>query len=193
MSAYKYIGEAWRKPNEGLVRELRSKRLVSWRRSAAIVTVENPTRLDQARSLGYKAKQGVIVTRIRIMRGPMNVERPHSGRRPKRMGVYGITSRKSTRWVAEERVARKFPNMEVLGSYWVGSDGKYSWYEVILVDPSSPSVLSDKNLSWLASPAQRGRVFKGLSPAGRKARGLFRSGKGAEKVGKGRSVNYKKE
>ena len=190
MSAYKYIGEAWKKPNEGLVRSMRTERLVKWRRGPAVTTLENPTRLDRARMLGYKAKQGVVVARIRIVRGPMNVERPHSGRRPKRMGVHGITSRMSTRRIAEERVAKKFPNLNVIGSYWVYSDGKYAWYEVIMVDTAHPSVINDKNLSWAASPAQRGRVYKGLTAAGKKGRGLYNRGKGAEKVGKGRSVNY---
>uniref|UniRef100_A0A7C3IKS8 Large ribosomal subunit protein eL15 n=1 Tax=Candidatus Methanomethylicus mesodigestus TaxID=1867258 RepID=A0A7C3IKS8_9CREN len=191
MSAYKYIGEAWKKPREGIVRSMRTERFVKWRRGPAINEVEVPTRLDRARILGYKAKQGIIVARIRIIRGPMNVERPNSGRRPKRMGVLGITSRKGTRAVAEERVARKYPNMNVIGSYWVGSDGRYSWYEVILVDPAHPSITSDKDLSWVSSPAQRNRVFKGLTAAGKRGRGLYRSGKGTEKLGKGRSVNFK--
>jgi large subunit ribosomal protein L15e len=184
MSAYKYLAEAWRRPDEGVVRAMRTTRLVKWRKGPSVVRVEHPTRLDKARSLGYKAKQGVTVARIRIIRGPMNVSRPSSGRRPKRMGVYGITSSKSTRWIAEERVAKRYPNMNVLGSYWVGSDGRYAWFEVVLVDPSHPSVLADRDLSWMANPAQRGRVYKGLTPAGRKSRGLYHNkGRGSEKAG----------
>ena len=184
MSMYTYLAEAWKKPDEGIVRALRTTRLVQWRRGPSVVKLDHPTRINRARSLGYKAKQGVIAARIRIHRGPMNVERPRSGRRPKRMGVHGITSSKSNRWIAEERVARKFPNMNVLGSYWVGSDGRYSWFEIILIDPSHPSVLSDRDLSWMANPSQRSRVFKGLTPAGRKSRGLHSNkGKGSEKAG----------
>ena len=33
---------------------------------------------------------------------------------------------------------RKYPNMEVLNSYWVGQDGKQKYYEVILVDGHHP-------------------------------------------------------
>lgn len=183
MSAYKYLAEAWRRPDDGIVRAMRTTRLVKWRKGPSVVRVEHPTRVDKARSLGYKAKQGVTVARIRINRGPMNVARPRSGRRPKRMGVHGLTSSKSNRWIAEERVARKFPNMNLLGSYWVASDGRYSWFEVVLVDPSHPAVLSDRDLSWMANPAQRNRVFKGLTPAGRRSRGLYTSGKGSEKAG----------
>jgi large subunit ribosomal protein L15e len=184
MSVYKYLAEAWRRPDEGIVRAMRTTRLVKWRKGPSVVRVEHPTRLDKARSLGYKAKQGVTVARIRIIRGPMNVSRPSSGRRPKRMGVYGITSSKSTRWIAEERVAKRYPNMNVLGSYWVGSDGRYAWFEVVLVDPNHPSVLADRDLSWMANPAQRGRVYKGLTPAGRRSRGLYHNkGRGSEKSG----------
>lgn len=182
MSAYKYLAEAWKRPDEGVVRMMRNVRLVQWRRGPSIVRSERPTRLNKARALGYKAKQGVIVTRVRIVRGPMNISRPNSGRRPKRMGIYGLTSRKSNRWIAEERVARKFPNMNVLGSYWVASDGKYAWFEVILVDPAHPGVQSDRDLSWITSPSQRSRVFRGLTPAGRRGRGLYNKGKGAEKL-----------
>ncbi|MCQ8891770.1 MAG: 50S ribosomal protein L15e [Candidatus Methanosuratincola sp.] len=172
MSAYKYIRDAWRSPGEGLVKSLRTERLIKWRREPAVCPLEHPTRLNKARSLGYKAKPGIVVARVRVIRGPMNVQRPRSGRRPKRMGIYGLTVNKSVRWIAEERAAKKFPNMNVLGSYWVGSDGRYAWYEVILVDPSNPSIQSDKDLCWITHPAQRGRVYRGLTAAGKRARGL---------------------
>ncbi|MCX8169996.1 MAG: ribosomal protein L15e, partial [Candidatus Methanomethyliaceae archaeon] len=77
---------------------------------------------------------------------------------------------------AEERAARKYPNMNVLASYWVASDGRFSWYEVILVDPNHPSIKSDKDLAWITNPSQRSRVFRGLTPAGRKSRGLYVKG-----------------
>jgi large subunit ribosomal protein L15e len=72
--------------------------------------------------------------------------------------------------------------MEVLNSYWVGSDGRHQYFEVILVDPHHPSVLADPSLSWIADPANRGRAFRGLTSAGKKGRGLRARGKGAEKV-----------
>ena len=70
--------------------------------------------------------------------------------------------------------------MEVLNSYFLAKDGTYSWYEVILVDREHPAVKADKQLSGIAK--QRGRVFRGLTSAGRKMRGLRWKGKGAEKV-----------
>jgi large subunit ribosomal protein L15e len=52
--------------------------------------------------------------------------------------------------MAEERVARKYPNLEVLNSYWVWQDGRHKWFEVILVDPNHPAIKSDKDVGWIA-------------------------------------------
>ncbi|MFQ6060450.1 MAG: 50S ribosomal protein L15e, partial [Thermoplasmata archaeon] len=78
--------------------------------------------------------------------------------------------------------ARRYPNMEVLASYWVGEDGRNKYYEVILVDPHHPSIINDPKINWICEPAHKGRVYRGLTPAGKKGRGLRRKGKGAEKV-----------
>ncbi len=134
---------------EGAHGQLMRQRLIRWRRGPSIVRVDRPTRLDRARRLGYKAKQGIVVVRVRLLRGPMNRRRPRSGRRPKRMGVYGITAWKSLRLIAEERAARKHPNLEVLGSYWVADDGMYRYFEVVMVDPNHPSIANDPDFAWL--------------------------------------------
>ena len=89
---------------------------------------------------------------------------------------------KNYQWIAEERANRKFPNLEVLNSYYVGEDGKYYWYEVILVDPQAPEIKADKELNWICSGKHRGRVFRGLTSAAKKSRGLRKKGKGAEKI-----------
>ncbi|KKT75754.1 MAG: 50S ribosomal protein L15e, partial [Candidatus Peregrinibacteria bacterium GW2011_GWA2_44_7] len=39
------------------------------RKEPVTLVLEHPTRLDRARSLGYKAKQGCIVARQRVGRG----------------------------------------------------------------------------------------------------------------------------
>ena len=59
-----------------------------------------------------------------------------------------------------------------MGSYYVGEDGKHKWFEVVLVDPHNPSVLSDKERKWIANPSQKGRVFRGLTAARKRSRGL---------------------
>jgi len=156
-------------------------RLLHWRKEGSIVRVEKPLRLDRARALGYKAKQGYVIVRARVRKGGMRKERPRGGRKPSKMGVNKITPAKSIQRIAEERVAKKYPNLEVLNSYWVGEDGKYHYYEVILVDPSHPVIKSDPKINWICSRKHKGRVFRGLTSAGKKGRGLRNKGKGAEK------------
>ena len=98
------------------------------------------------------------------------------------MGFKKLTPRKNLQVIAEERAARKFPNLEVLNSYYVAQDGRYKFYEVILVDPHHPVIKNDPHINWIGNPANRGRVFRGLTSAGKKMRGLRNKGKGAEKV-----------
>jgi large subunit ribosomal protein L15e len=179
---YNYIAQAWNRPEESYVEELLKKRLVEWRRGLSVVRLEYPTRLDRARALGYKAKQGVIVVRSRVRRGGRRKARVNAARKPSKMGVKKYTPKKSLQWIAEERAQRKYPNMEVLNSYWVGEDGRYKYYEVILVDPSHPAIKKDKDLGWIAEKQHRGRVFRGLTSAGKHSRGLRNKGKGAEKI-----------
>lgn len=174
-SMYYYIAQTWRKPYEGPLAEVMRERLIQWRKGPAVARVEKPTRLDRARALGYEAKPGFVIARVRVRKGGLNRPRPNSGRRPKRMGVYGYASEKSSQLVAEERANRKFPNLEVLGSYYVGEDGMYKYFEVVLVDPRHPAVLSDSDINWISHPSQRGRVFRGKTMAGRRMRGLLGS------------------
>jgi len=180
--AYKYIAEAWKKPEKSFVDELMRQRLIEWRKQPTVVRVEKPTRLDRARKLGYKAKQGFVIVRVRVRRGGLRKQRPKSGRRPKRMGVSKYKHAKSLRLIAEERAARKFPNMEVLNSYWVGEDGRFKWFEVIMVDRAHPAIKSDKDINWICQKQHRGRAFRGLTSAGKKVRGLRKKGRGAEKA-----------
>lgn len=164
------------------LRKLMHMRMRDWRRGPAIVRVERPTRLDRARALGYKAKQGVVVVRARVRKGGRRKMRPWRGRRPKRMGVRKLVPKKSIQLIAEERAARKFPNLEVLNSYPLGSNGTHEYFEVIMLDPNHPAILSDPQFGWVAGEAHRGRVHRGLTRAGRKARGLLHKGKGTKKA-----------
>ena len=157
MGFYQNIGELWKRPKESLG-ELWKERLIKWRREGAVVRIERPTRLDRARSLGYRAKKG---------------------RRSKRQTTRKIV-RKSYQWIAEERANKRYKNCEVLNSYYVGEDGIYKWFEVILIDRDHPQIMNDKGLMNLAR--QRGRAYRGLTSAGRHSRGLRNKGKGAEKV-----------
>ncbi|MCS7118540.1 MAG: 50S ribosomal protein L15e [Archaeoglobaceae archaeon] len=174
---YAYIAETWK---SDAIDVLMWERLQKWRRDPAIVRIERPTRLNRARALGYKAKKGIIVVRVRVRRGGRRATRPSRGRKTKNQMVSRLTPKKGLQWIAEERANRKYPNMEVIGSYWVSEDGKYKWFEVLLVDRNCPDINADKNLNWIKR--QKGRVYRGLTPAGRKARGLRRKGFGSEKI-----------
>jgi large subunit ribosomal protein L15e len=168
-SMYHYMREAWKKPDTQSLRD----RMIAWRASEAITVVDKPLRLDRARSLGYKAKKGFIVARVRLMRG---------GRTRKRTGVKGRKTRKQTirktlkmsyRWVAEMRASKYFNNLEVLNSYWIGKDGKHYFFEVILVDPNQPEIKSDPTMKWIYSGNHHGRAERGLTSAGKQSRGLI--------------------
>ncbi len=78
-----YLREAWKKPDKQTLHD----RMIVWRKSLAIVKVEKPLRIDRARALGYKAKRGFIILRVRIGRG---------GRKRSRAGVKGRKTRKQT-------------------------------------------------------------------------------------------------
>ncbi len=147
---YRHLREAWKRPDDSYVGEVMKSRAILWRRQPTIVRADKPTRLDRARSLGYKAKKGFVVVRTRVRRGGRRKIRPVLGRRQKRMGVKKFTPAKSKRLIAEERAARKYPNLEVLNSYWVWQDGQYKWFEIVMVDPSHPAIRSDKDVGWVA-------------------------------------------
>jgi len=86
---YSHIAETWKTMLKTRSPEIKNKAYV-WRREPTIHKIEHPSRIDRARALGYKAKQGVIVVRSRVGRGGMRKQRPVSGRRPKHLGVVHI-------------------------------------------------------------------------------------------------------
>jgi large subunit ribosomal protein L15e len=165
MGLVKYLREAWKKPDVKLSRE----RMIGWRKDGAITRVEKPLRIDRARSVGYKAKKGVVVVRVKIKRGGHHKSRPNKARRTKRLHNRKNLSM-NYKEIAETRVARKYVNMEVLGSYWIGKDGMNYFYEVVLVDKSEPGILVDKQLGEFVK-APKKRALRGLTSAGKKARG----------------------
>lgn len=181
-SMYSYVREAWQNPAKSPVKALLWERLQVWRKEPAVLRIRRPTRIDRARTLGYKAKQGIAVARVKVRRGGRRASRYVRARRSKRMGVNRLTMGKSIQRIAEERASRRFPNMEVLNSYWVGEDGKQKWYEVILIDPHHPSVKNDPHLAWVTNPTHRGRAERGKTSAGMKGRGMRHRGRGTEKT-----------
>ena len=125
--------------------ELRQKAVI-WRNQNAVTRVEKPSRIARARRLGYKAKQGIIVIRMRVGTGGMRKQRPRGGRRPKHLGVTKIKADVSMKQVSERRVLERYPNMKLLGSYFLYKDGMHYWFEIILADPSHPRIAKDKEM-----------------------------------------------
>ena len=164
---YKFIREAWKKPDVKPLRE----RMIEWRKSNAIEKVDKPLRLDRARALGYRAKKGFLVVRVRVKRGGHKRTRPHKGRQIKK-----LTIRKNLdlnyKNICERRAQAKYKNMEVLNSYWIGKDGMNYFYEVILVDPDRQEIKQDKKISWISNKKNKNRVLRGLTSSGKKSRGL---------------------
>ncbi len=173
---YHFIKQAWKKPDKTILRE----RMIEWRNSPNFARVEKPLRLDKARALGYKAKNGFVVVRAKLVRGGHKRPRPVRKRRSKRMHTRKNLTM-NYKWIAEQRVARKYPNLEVLNSYLIGKDGVHYFFEVICVDPEVPEIKSDKNLAWITSGKNRGRVMRGLTSSGKKARGLRNASPMAER------------
>ncbi|MAG18128.1 MAG: 50S ribosomal protein L15e [Candidatus Diapherotrites archaeon] len=158
----------------------RKKVLAQRQKKASVVRIDKPSNLPKARALGYKAKEGYIIALTRIRKGSGMHVRPKRGRRPKRMGVKKLTRRISRQVMAEQRAGRKYPNCEVMNSYWIGIDGKHTYYEVILVDVASTAVRSDKERNRIVFNKHTKRAERGLTSAGKKSRGLVK-GKGHEK------------
>ncbi|MEM4260042.1 MAG: 50S ribosomal protein L15e [Candidatus Woesearchaeota archaeon] len=188
MGIYKFIREHWTKQSKDFL-ENQKKRLIEWRNQNSTVRIEKPTRLDKARSLGYRAKQGFILIRQRVSRGGRQRPDIKGGRRQK-TSRQKLVLAKNYQQIAEERAARNYKNCEVLNSYMVGKDGLNYWFEIILVDRNNPSIIKDKRINWIIN--KRGRTYRGITSAGRKSRGLRGKGKGFEKARPSARANKRK-
>ncbi|HEV2118763.1 MAG TPA: 50S ribosomal protein L15e [Candidatus Bathyarchaeia archaeon] len=138
--SYSHLADQWREKTPELKEWLRHS-VVSWRKEPVVKRIPYPTRLDRARRLGYKAKQGIVLVRVRVRRGGAKKPRPVSGRRQKALGVTKFTRSLSLQRIAEKRANRKYVNLSILDSYYLYSDGIHHWYEVILADKSHPALV----------------------------------------------------
>lgn len=186
MTFYTYARKQWQNPNDAMDK-IWQQRLKEWREQDRFTKIDRPTRLPKARSLGYKAKPGVIMIRSRINKGGRKRPQFRGGRKPRSAGRVKYTPQQNHMGILEERVSRKYPNLEVVGSYPVAKDGEQKWYEHVMIDPNHPAVQNDDRLGELTD--QRGRAYRGKTNAGRKSRGLEHRGKGAEKMRPSNSAN----
>jgi len=164
---YTKLREAWKKPDVDRIREL----MIEWRKGNSVVKLDKPTRLDRARALGYKAKKGFVVVRVRVPRGGRQRHRTNKGRRSKRHTIRKVL-KMNYRWVCEGRAQKKFENLEVLNSYFLAKDGIHYFYEVIMIDPQRPEISKNKDTKWITKKTNQNRVKRGLTSAGKKSRGL---------------------
>ena len=123
MGAYKYMEELGRKKQSDTARFLSRIRCWEYRQLPSIVRLTRPSRPDKARRLGYKAKQGVCVYRVRVRRGGR--KRPVSKGiiygKPVHQGVTKLKPRRNLKNQAEEKAGRKCGGLRVLNSYWINS------------------------------------------------------------------------
>lgn len=105
MGAYKYLEELWRKKQSDLMRFLLRIRCWQFRQLNAVHRAPYPTRPDKARRLGYKAKQGYVIYRVRIRRGGRKRKVPKGQQmgKPTNQGINQLKFQRSLRSVAEVR------------------------------------------------------------------------------------------
>ena len=183
MGAYKYLEELWRKKQSDAMRYLLRIRSWEYRQLPKVCRVTHPTRPDKARKLGMKAKQGYVVYRVAIRRGGRKRPNPKGivYGKPKNQGINQLKNRRNLRVIAECRVGRVCPNLRGLNSYWVNQDATYKYYEVILVDPNHSAIRNDPTINWIVNPVHKHRECRGLTAAGRHARGMTKKGHRANK------------
>jgi large subunit ribosomal protein L15e len=195
MGAYKYLEEVWRKKQSDVLRFLLRVRAWQYRQGKKVQRVGKPTRTDKAHKLGFKAKQGYVIYRSAVRRGGRKRPNPKGivFGKPKNAGINQIKFARNLRSVAEERVGRICGNLRVLNSYWVNQDATYKYFEVILVDPQHTAIRNDARINWICNPVHKHRERRGLTSAGRKHRGLRRSGHRANgSIGGSRRAAWKR-
>merc|ERR1712193_77276 len=167
MGAYKYLRELWNRKQSDVLRFVQRIRAWELRQLPSIHRATRPTRPDKARRLGYKAKQGYCIYRVKIRRGGR--KRPvHKGQvygKPRNAGINHLKARRSLRSVAEERAARKCGNLRVLNSYWVNQDATFKYFEIIMIDPSHKVIRRDPRINWICAPVMKHRELRAVTEA----------------------------
>ena len=112
---------------------------------------------DEARRLGYKAKQGYVIYRIRVRHGGYKRPFPKGATfsKPVYRGVNQLKFAGSLPSVAEERTGCPCGALRVLNSYWVGEDSTYQFFEVILIDPFHKAIGRNPDRQWITKPVRK--------------------------------------
>ncbi|KAG5679720.1 hypothetical protein PVAND_009267 [Polypedilum vanderplanki] len=154
-----------------------------------------PSRPDKARRLGYRAKQGFLIYRIRVRRGGR--KRPvHKGctyGKPKSHGVNQLKPYRNLQSVAEERVGRRLGGLRVLNSYWVAQDAAFKYYEVICIDPFHNAIRRDPKVNWICNAVHKHRELRGLTSAGKSSRGIGKGYRYSQTIGGSRRAAWRRK
>lgn len=193
MGAYKYLEEIWRKKQSDVMRFLLRVRCWEYRQTNSLVRLPRPTRPDKARRLGYKAKQGYVIYRVRVKRGGRKkpVSKGIVYGKPVHQGITQLKPTRNLKAIAEERAGRRLGGLRVLNSYWVGEDSTNKYFEVVLVDPHHTAIRKDPRINWICQPTHKHRELRGLTSAGRKHRGLHGKGHNHTKCRPSRRATWK--
>ena len=135
MGAYSYMKKSFQESFSQRSPQLR-KRISIWRKQRTIERIDRPSDLPRARALGYKAMRGVYLARVRIRRGKRARDKPDQGRKPGR-NVKRVAPGRPLDYYAMEKAAHRFPNLHAVHAYWVGEDGVFKYYEVILKEKNA--------------------------------------------------------
>merc|ERR1712170_20715 len=194
MGAYKYMQELARKKQSDVMRFLLRVRCWQFRQLASIHRASRPTRPDKARRLGYKAKQGFVIYRVRIRRGGRKRPAPKGQiyGKPVHHGINELKNQRSLQAVAEERVGRRCKALRILNSYWVGQDSTYKFFEVIMVDAFHKAIRRDPKMQFMCKSTAKHREMRGLTSAGKKSRGLGKGHLFHQTIGGSRRANWKR-
>merc|ERR1712136_209596 len=194
MGAYKYMQELYRKKQSDVLRFLLRVRCWQYRQLHRVHRAPRPTRPDKARRLGYRAKQGYVIYRVRVRRGGRKrpVPKGCTYGKPVTHGVNQLKFQRSLRSVAEERVGRRCGGLRVLNSYWVCEDSTYKFFEVVMVDPFHKAIRRDPKINWLCNAVHKHREMRGLTSAGASSRGLGKGHKFNKTKGGSRRANWKR-
>lgn len=185
MSASKYLREIHRKKQSDTMSYLLKIRVWEYRQRGAVHKVSHPTYSERAHKLGYKAKQGFTIYRVRVKRGCRKRAYNNGNTRgkPSNSGIYQRKPSLSLQTQGEMRVGKRCANMRVLNSYWVGQDGVFKYFEVILVDPMHKRIREDPKINWICNGVMKHRECRGLTSSGKRSRGLSKSSKSNKSIG----------
>merc|ERR1712142_925359 len=142
MGAYKYVNELWRKKQTDVMGFLLRVRTWQYRQLSRVHRASQPTRIEKARRLGYRANQGFVIYRVRVRRG--------SRKKPVAKGcTYGKPTHHGINQMKFQRSLR-----------------------VVYFGRHSTAIRRDPRIQWICEAKQKHRELRGKTAAGKTSRGL---------------------